>query len=248
MSQRPNTEQQGAVAVYDESSRRTAPLRNERNVDLNVVTPTDRVRWGPILAGIFTALTTGLILSLLALALGLAAFDPNSTLRSFGIGAGIVSALLWLIAFGVGGYVAARTAAFPGRSNGVFNGLMVGLVGIPLILWGLSNVVGGLLGTAGAVAGTAAQTLAPAAGQAATDPNVQAQASDAADQAQQQAQQLQQQAQQQLQQVNPEEAANTARNAALGALAPLVGGLGASAVGGLMGARKPEEDNVDIRA
>jgi hypothetical protein len=226
------------------------PVRNERNVDLNVVTPADRVRWGPILAGIFTALTTGLILSLLALALGLTAFDPNSTLRSFGIGAGIVSALLWLIAFGVGGYVASRTAAFPGRSNGVFNGLMVGLVGIPLILWGLSNIVGGLLGTAGSVASTVAQTAAPALGQAAADPEAQAAASDAAASAPAAASTAASAVASAAATVeqNSEEIANTARNTALASLAPLVGALGASAVGGAIGARKPEEDEINVRA
>lgn len=253
-------EERGAVNVYDDSNeersagngyntRSTTPLRQpNHDVGMSVRTPADRVRWGSILAGLFTALTTGILLSLAALAFGLNQFDPNSTLRSFGIGAGIVSALLWLIAFGVGGYVAARTAAFPGRSNGVFNGLMVGIVAIPLLLWGLSSVVGGLLGTAGSIAGTAAQTAAPAAGQLADDPNAQQAAEGAADDAQQQAQDLQQQAQQQLQQVNPEQVADAARNTALGALLPFVLGLAAAATGGAMGARKPENDYVDVRA
>jgi hypothetical protein len=49
MSQQPNDAGRGgAVAVYDDNTRTGGgggmPVRNERNVDLNVVTPTDRVR------------------------------------------------------------------------------------------------------------------------------------------------------------------------------------------------------------
>lgn len=249
-------EEHGAVNVYDDqsdgngyTSRRTSPRRQTTpDVDLAVRTPADRVRWGSILAGLFTALTTGILLTLLALALGLAAYDQTSTARSFGIGSAITAGLIWLIAFGVGGYVAARTAAFAGRSNGLFNGLMVGIVGIPLLLWGLSSVVGGLLGTAGSVAGTAAQTLAPVAGQLADDPAAQQQAGDAADDAQQQAQDLQQQAQQQLAQIDPEQVADAARKTALGALAPLALGLAAAATGGAMGARRPEDDAHTVHA
>jgi hypothetical protein len=230
------------VAVYDNG--KTAPLTNTRDIELSVATPTDRVRWSSILAGLFTALSTGILLSLAALAFGLNQFDPTSTARSFGLGAGIVGAVIWLVAFGVGGYVAARTAAVAGRNNGIFNGLMVSLVGIPLLVWGLSSVVGGLLGTAGSVAGTAAQAIAPAAGQVAGDPAVQQQAQDAG----QQAQQLQQQAQQQLQQVDPEQVADTARNTALGALLPLALGVAAAGTGGALGARKPEHDDVAVTA
>jgi len=231
-------ESQGGAAVYDNG--RSAPLSHTPDRVLAVTPPTDRVRWGPILAGLFTALTTGLVLSLAALAFGLNQFDPSSTARSFGIGAGIIGALIWLVAFGVGGYVAARTAAFAGRSNGIFNGLMVSLVGIPLLLWGLSSVVGGLLGTAGSIAGTAAQVAAPAAGQAADSPAVQAAAQDTAQQAQDAAQQLEQ--------VTPEQVADTARTTALGALLPLVLGLAAAGAGGALGARTPDDDDIAVQA
>src|SRR3712207_738022 len=234
-------ESQGGAAVYD--TGRPAPLSHTPDRVLSVTPPTDRIRWGPILAGLFTALTTGLMLSLAALAFGLNQFDPSSTARSFGIGAGIIGALIWLVAFGVGGYVAARTAALPGRSNGIFNGLMVSLVGIPLLLWGLSSVVGGLLGTAGSITGTAAQVAAPVAGQAADTPAAQDAAQDAAQQAQDTAQQAQAAAQQQLEQVNPEQVADTARNTALGALLPLVLGLAAAGAGGAVGARTPDDDD-----
>ncbi len=54
----------------------------------------DRVRWGPIWAGLFTALTTLIILSLLGVAIGLTAVDPRAAAQGnppqgIGIGAAI---------------------------------------------------------------------------------------------------------------------------------------------------------------
>ena len=258
MSQRPNTEQQGAVAVYDDNTRSggsgRVPVRNERNVDLNVVTPTDRVRWGPILAGLFTAITSALLFTLLALAWGAAVAGPNSTARSFGIGSGIAAALIWLVAFGLGGYVAARTMALPGRSNGFFNGLMVSLVGIPLLLYALGSLFSSLLGTAGSVASNVAQAVAPVAGAAATNPSAQAAASDAAGSAAAAAPSAASAAASAVGsaaatvQQNAEEISDTAATVGFGSLVPPALALIASGLGGLAGARKPEEDELDIRA
>jgi hypothetical protein len=134
------------------------------DVDMAVVTPTDRVRWGPIVAGLFAALSTLAVLSVLGLAIGASAFDPGDRASSFGIGAGIWGAISALLAFGVGGWTAARTAAVGGRANGLLNGTMVWVVAIPLLLYLLSSGIGSLLGTAGQAAATAAQVAAPADG------------------------------------------------------------------------------------
>lgn len=258
MSQRPNNEGQrgGAVAVYDDNDTTRSggggrmPMRNDRNVDLSVVTPTDRVRWGPILAGLFTALTTALLLTLLAAALGAGQAEPNSTARSFGVGSAIAAGLIWLLSFAIGGYVAARTMALPGRSNGFFNGLMVSLVGIPLLLYALGSIFSSLLGTAGSVAQTAAQTVAPALGQAANDPSAQAAASGAAGQASGQASAAASAAASVAAsaQANADEIGDRVAQVGLGSLVPPVLALAASGLGGLAGARKPEEDEIDVRA
>jgi hypothetical protein len=237
----------GGVAVYDD--RRTAPLGdNDRDISMSVATPADRVRWGPILAGLFTALTTLLLLTLLALALGAATFDQSSTARSFGLGSAIVAGLIWLLSFGVGGYVAARTAAFPGRSNGIFNGLMVAIVGIPLLLYALGSLIGSLLGVAGNVASTAATAAAPVAGQVAQNPSAQASASGAAASIQASASGAAASAQAALQNVNPEQVADNAAKVGLGSLVPPLLSLAAAATGGAIGARKREERDVAIEA
>ncbi|MGN6625952.1 MAG: hypothetical protein ACTHLN_04975, partial [Tepidisphaeraceae bacterium] len=73
----------------------------------------DRVRWGPVIAGLFVALATLVVLATLGVAVGFSSADQNSSASSFGIGAGIWGAATALIAFFVGGMVAARSAATP---------------------------------------------------------------------------------------------------------------------------------------
>src|SRR6185503_7358932 len=84
----------------------------------------DRVRWGAILAGLFVALTTLVVLSVLGLAIGLSSYDAGDPFGSFGMGAGIWGILSALLAFLIGGWVAASTAGARGRNNGLLNGSM----------------------------------------------------------------------------------------------------------------------------
>jgi DNA uptake protein ComE-like DNA-binding protein len=105
----------------------------------------------------------------LGLAVGGAAFSPNSDTGNFGIGALIWSALSVLISFFVGGWMASRASALRGRSAGILNGAMVWFVAIPLLLYVLTSSVSSLLGTAGSVLGTAAQTATTAGAAAADD-------------------------------------------------------------------------------
>ncbi len=108
-------------------------VRRETRIDF--VRAFDSVRWGPILAGLFTTFATLVILSLLGVAVGLtaatgnpnggAAAAANNHASGYGNGAAIWAAISALIAFFLGGYVAARTAAFKGAHNGWINGAMV---------------------------------------------------------------------------------------------------------------------------
>ncbi|MEZ0266637.1 MAG: hypothetical protein ACAI43_18055, partial [Phycisphaerae bacterium] len=92
------------------------------NVAAVAASPTDRVRWGPIIAGLFAALSTLAVLGVLGIAVGASAYDPGDSARNFGIGAGIWGAVSALLAFFIGGWLAARAAAVKGTSNGVLNG------------------------------------------------------------------------------------------------------------------------------
>src|SRR5215211_1068751 len=93
----------------------------------------DRVRFGPVVAGLLTALTALLLLGLLGVAIGLTAADGSDP--GAGTFSAIWGALTGLVAFGLGGYVAGRTAAVFDRRWGALNGALVFMLGVPLTLW-----------------------------------------------------------------------------------------------------------------
>lgn len=129
----------------------------------NVVTPTDRVRWASVLAGIFTTLASLIVFTVLGIAIGAAAFDPNEP-SNLGLGTGIYSIITGILSFLFGGFVAARSAAVAGRNNGLLNGAMVWIVTTVLVL----NMLGAGLGTLiGATTSAAADAAAEVAGQVA---------------------------------------------------------------------------------
>jgi hypothetical protein len=117
--------------------------------ETRVVAPRDRVRWGPILAGLLMALGTFLLLSTLALAVGVLAAPSGTDAGDAGAAAGIVSAVIALVSFFVGGFVAARTAAIGGRATGALNGFLVWALGILVILILAAFGLGQLFGAAG---------------------------------------------------------------------------------------------------
>jgi hypothetical protein len=211
------------------------------DLQTTIVTPTDRVRWGPIWAGLFTALTTLVVLGLLGLAIGLSSYDAGDPLSNFGIGAGIWGAVSTLLAFLIGGWLAAHSSAAAGRGSGMLNGAMVWVVTIPLLLYLLSSGVGALMRTAGNVAATGIQAAATSAGAAVDNasPGAVEQAQDAAGDATAAAQAT---ATALGNQVTPETVENATANASTGAWGTLIGlllGLVAALIGGAIGARRP---------
>jgi len=223
--------------------------RNYVDVDMiRVVNPVDRVRWGAIFAGLFTTITTFILLSIFGLAIGASAFDPGDSLGSFGASAGIWSAVSALIAFFLGGLIAARAAAVTGKGNGALNGAMVWIVMIPLALYLVSSGIGSTLRALGGVAATSVQAAAPVVSQVAdevanaqgiTVQSVQATAA-AAGQAlatpEAQAT-VQAQVQAALPDVNQAQVDQAAESSTWGTLIALLLGLGAALLGGLAGGR-----------
>jgi len=110
----------------------------------------DRVRWGPIVAGVVTTVVSLVVLTVLGLAIGLSAFEPDDA----GAIDASTAASLWgvasaLIAFVIGGFVAARTAGVAGVPIGAFHGLMVAAAALAITIWLVTSGVGNLLGSAG---------------------------------------------------------------------------------------------------
>jgi hypothetical protein len=111
----------------------------------------DSTRWGPIWAGLVTALTTFLLLQLLAIGIGLVGIGPQEG-GIGGIGS-LVPAIVGLIAFFVGGLVAGMTSAVRGPTSGLINGFLVWALGMVAILLLSSLGLGQIFGALGSVVG-----------------------------------------------------------------------------------------------
>ena len=186
----------------------------------------DRVHWGPILAGLLTAVTALLMLSLLGLAVGLTTVNAGTAAvqggppADAGRNSAIWAAIAGILSFLLGGYVAGRTAALFNRGWGALNGALVFMLAVPLILWLAGQGLGTVLGSLGNLSGALASN--PGAAQAAQGAAAQAQASA-----------------QTIQPIDVARAAEGARNTAWGTLLGALLGLGASAFGGFLGTRHP---------
>ncbi len=120
----------------------------------------DRVRWGPVWAGVLAVLTVFIVLQLLFFALGWLDLGFNDA-EGTGATAGIVTGVLALIAFFVGGLLAGASTMWRGAGDGLLHGVLVwalsvlGIVAIALI--GGSALLGPLAQLAGHAAQAGAQ-------------------------------------------------------------------------------------------
>ena len=113
----------------------------------------DRVRWGPILAGLLTAIASFLLLGLAAAAIGLNVAQGGTDTATAGNTSAIVAAIIGLVVFFIGGYVAASTAALARRSDGALNGFLVWALAILVILVLAGIGVGQAFGPTGGALG-----------------------------------------------------------------------------------------------
>ena len=138
------------VHSYDEGQR-------QQGGGTELVARRDSARWGPIWAGLLTAITTFLLLQLLALGLGIMGIGNNA-------GGAWVSAIIGLIAFFTGGAVAGMTSAVRGAATGFLNGFLVWALGTVLILvlsaLGLGSIFGALGNVVGQISPSALQGAA----------------------------------------------------------------------------------------
>jgi len=248
------------MATNDMIRDRVGDLALERRdtIDMNVhrvTAPLDRVRWGAVFAGLFTTISTFILLSVLGAAIGASTFDPGDNLNGLGASAGIWGAVTALIAFFVGGLIAARAAAVTGKGNGALNGVMVWIVMIPLALYMVSSGIGTTLGALGGIAATGIEAAAPIVGQVAdnavapadvTVEGIQATAEAAGEtlSAPNAQATLDASVQAVLPDVNEQQVDQAVEATAWGTLVALVLGMVASLLGGLVGGRSRTRDQV----
>lgn len=201
-----------------------------------------RVSWGAVFCGLFTALSTMIVLTVLGIAIGLTASGADTALSDIGIGAGIWGGLSALISFFVGGWMAAWSRPTIQEGNGMLQGALVWMVAVVLLFYGVASGIGSALGVAGEAAQTGTQAAAT---------QTQGQSSqDLGQQAERAAAEVESQVNQMQQNITPrdvEQATDTAAGGAWGTLLALLLGLGAALVGGLVGAKTGPYRNPDRR-
>lgn len=106
----------------------------------------DRIRWGPIIAGIFVAIATQLILSALGTAIGLIT-------ASSGTVTGIWTVVTLLIALFIGSWVAAAGCSPMNKKTAMLHGLILWATTLAVSAWLLASGVSGAFGIAASNAG-----------------------------------------------------------------------------------------------
>ncbi|MEG5063329.1 hypothetical protein QUB33_06865 [Microcoleus sp. B3-A4] len=119
----------------------------------------DRVRWGPILAGIAIALDTQLGLSALAIAIGLSAGATGADAGSVGFGVVILSIISLLISLFLGGWVMAQSCGPMTKKTALLNAAILWETTLALSSWLLASGISGAVGAAAANAGEIANQV-----------------------------------------------------------------------------------------
>ncbi len=153
----------------------------ERTTAVPAVDYHDRVRWGPILAGLVTAISSQLVLSGIGAAIGLSTLAnsgaPRSDAGDIGSAVGIWSIISLLISLFLGGWITARACGPMNRSTALLNGAILWATTLTISAWLLSSGVSGAFGivasNAGEIINQAPPDAIPSPG--AVDPNLTAQ-------------------------------------------------------------------------
>lgn len=119
-----------------------------------------RISWGGVFAGVLVALGFLLLMTALGVAVGISAVQPSETdAGTLGGGAGIWAGISLLVALFIGGWVSTRAGAIFDGTTGFFEGVLVWVVSVLLMVYFASSGVGMLAGGAFRLVGGAAQAL-----------------------------------------------------------------------------------------
>ncbi|NEQ26799.1 MAG: hypothetical protein F6K28_48785 [Microcoleus sp. SIO2G3] len=180
----------------------------------------DRVRWGPIIAGLVVAISSQLVLSALGAAIGLSSIAgsgaPRSDAGGVGSAVGIWAIISLFISLFLGSWVMARCCGPMNRSTAMLNGAVLWATTLALSAWLLASGVSGAFGVLASNAGEVVQQVAPGGNVPTNVPDVNA--------------------------PTAQETRNIASNAARGGWAFTFGsllGLLSSLIGASVGTRKP---------
>jgi len=114
----------------------------------------DRVRWGPIFAGIVVAIATQLVLSALGTSIGLTAGASGTEARTVGWGVGIWAIISLFVALFLGSWVMASTCGPMNKKTAMINGTILWATTLAVSAWLLASGVSGTFGVVAANAGS----------------------------------------------------------------------------------------------
>lgn len=137
-------------ADYTSHSTMSIPQTINAKVDYH-----DRVRWGPIIAGIVITIASQLILSSLGVAIGLSAGATGADASAVGTGIGIWSIISVLIALFIGAWVMASTCGPINNKTALLNGAILWAATLAVSGWLLASGVSGTFGIVASGAGAA---------------------------------------------------------------------------------------------
>ena len=118
-----------------------------------------QVSWGGIWGGVLVGLGLLLLLTSLGLALGVSAVDPESDNGALGIGAALWAAISLLLSLYVGGMASKRIGAIFDKTTGLFEGALVWVISLLLIVYLAGSGIGLVAGGAFKLVGGASQTI-----------------------------------------------------------------------------------------
>lgn len=132
------------------TERIAAPRRGEQAPDVaDTGNLRDRVRWGPIWAGAVVAVPVFLVLQSLFFALGW--LDLGFNAASSNTAASIVSGVLALVAFFVGGLVAGSLSTWSDINNGLAHGVLTWALTVVVMIASALLGAGAILGPLGSL-------------------------------------------------------------------------------------------------
>ncbi|MEM1251909.1 MAG: hypothetical protein AAGI69_05710 [Cyanobacteria bacterium P01_H01_bin.21] len=207
-----------AYAERPDSRYENFPAASPAPVVNPVVEYHDRVRWGPIFAGIVVSIAAQLVLSALGASIGLTAGATGASAGAVGASVGIWSIISLLVSLFLGSWIMASTCGPMNKKTAMLNGTILWATTLAVSAWLLASGVSGTFGVVAANAGSVIDQLQEPGGISLPNPDVV------------------------VPDTTAQEAQQYAANAAKAGWSFLFGallGLVASLIGATVGARKP---------
>ena len=119
----------------------------------------DRVRWGPIVAGIVVAIAAQLILSALGASVGLAVGAGGVEAGTVGLGVGTWAIISLLVSLFLGSWIMASACGPMNKKTAMLNGTILWATTLAVSAWLLASGVSGTFGVVAANAGSIVDQL-----------------------------------------------------------------------------------------